>query len=216
MAEYTTILWDMDGVLMDSEPQHYRAWERTLRELFGVQSIDWELYKPCIGCKYEVVARIYEDAYGIDIRPKEVHDLYFRYKAEVEAEEGYLLIPGIREVLQELKKRGYRMAVASSSPLSDIERFVGKSGLSDCFDLLFTGEQVRHSKPAPDTFLEAAKGLQAEPTECLVIEDSYNGVLAAKAAGMYCVGFVNPGSGDQDLSEAGIRISDMRALLDIL
>ena len=208
--KYTAVLWDMDGVLMDSEPQHWRAWERTFRELFRIPAIDWEVYKHTIGVRYEVVADLYEKQYGVDVRPEEVKKRYFFHKAEVEAEEGYLLMPGVREVLSDLRSRGYRMAVASSSSLSDIERFVNASGLSDCFDLLFSGEKAPNSKPAPDTFLLAAEELGAKPEECIVVEDSENGVRAAKAAGMACIGLQNPGSGDQDLSKADIIVQDLR------
>ena len=214
--KYTTILWDMDGVLMDSEPQHWRAWERTFRELFGIDRIAWEVYKHTIGVRYEVVAALYEKEYGVDVRPKEVEERYFFHKAAVVREEGYLVTPGLPGVLRELKARGYRMAVASSSDLPDIEDFVTKTGLSAYFDLLFTGHWVQNSKPAPDTFLEAAKRLRSRPEDCIVVEDSENGVKAAKAANMACIGFVNPGSGDQDLSGADIRIRSMEELSDLL
>ena len=214
--KYSTILWDMDGVLQDSEQQHWRAWERTFRELFGIDRIDWEVYKYTIGVRYEVVAELYEKAYGVDVRPKEVLDCYDYHKAAVVEEEGYLVTPHLPEVLAELQKRGYRMAVASSSSLSDIGQFAEKTGLSAYFELLFSGEHVKHSKPAPDTFTEAAKSLNSRPEDCMVIEDSLNGVKAAKAANMACIGFQNPGSGDQDLTLSDFVVSDMREVLDIL
>ncbi len=214
--KYDTILWDMDGVLMDSEQQHWRAWERTFRELFGIDHIDWEVYKYTIGVRYEEVSELFEKTYGVDVRPKEVEERYFLHKAEVEKEEGYLVTPHLPEVLAGLRNRGYRMAVASSSDLPDIENFVKKTGLSAYFELLFTGHWVKHSKPAPDTFLEAAKRLDSRPDRCVVIEDAYYGVKAAKAANMTCIGFVNPGSGEQDLREADFRIRDMRELLELL
>ncbi|MBR6405056.1 MAG: HAD family phosphatase [Lachnospiraceae bacterium] len=214
--KYSTILWDMDGVLMDSEQQHWRAWERTFRELFGIDRIDWEVYKYTIGVRYEVVAALYEREYGVDVRPKEVQDRYDYHKAAVEEEEGYLVTPHLPEVLAELQKRGYRMAVASSSPLSDIERFAEKTGLSPYFELLFSGDHVKHSKPAPDTFLKAAECLQSRPECCVVIEDSYFGVKAAKAANMACIGFRNPGSGDQDLTLSDAVVDDLREVIRIL
>ena len=91
--KYSTILWDMDGVLMDSEQQHWRAWERTFTQLFGIDRIDWEVYKHTIGVRYEVVAELYERTYGVDIREESVKERYFHHKAEVEREEGYFL-PG--------------------------------------------------------------------------------------------------------------------------
>ena len=211
-----TILWDMDGVLMNSEPQHYRAWLRTLKELYDIPGIDWDVYKACIGCRVDVVGQIVRDNFGIDIMTPETGACYLKNKIAVEQEEGFQLTEGLKEVLEILQKEGYRMAVASSSPLADIARFVNETGIAGYFDLLFTGEQVKHSKPAPDTFLEAAKRMDADPSECAVIEDSENGVRAAKAAEMFCVGYRNPGSGDQDLSLADCEIRDMKELLSLL
>ena len=74
--------------------------------------------------------------------------------------------------------------------------------LTGYFDLMYSAERVEHPKPAPDVFLRTAEKMRMRPEECLVIEDSANGVRAAKAAGMICLGFANPGSGEQDLSEA--------------
>lgn len=213
--KYSTILWDMDGVLMDSEPQHYRAWERTLKEYCGVEKIDWERYKPCIGGKYSVVAEVLMKGYGADVTRPEVHEAYVRYKREVEEEEGYRLMPHLKEVLAALHAAGFRMAVASSSPLMDIRRFVETCGLSEYFEMLFSGEQVKHSKPAPDTFLEAAKKMSAPPEACIVVEDSENGTAAAKAAGMYCIGLKNPGSGDQKLERADSVVCDLREIIDL-
>lgn len=213
--KYSTILWDMDGVLMDSEPQHYRAWERTLKEYYGVEKIDWERYKPCIGGKYSVVADVMMKGYGADVTRPEVHEAYLKYKREVEEEEGYRLMPHLAEVLAALHAAGFRMAVASSSPFTDIERFVETCGLSEYFELLFTGEQVKNSKPAPDTFLEAAKRMSTPPEACIVVEDSENGAAAAKAAGMYCIGLKNPGSGDQKLDAADSVIGDIREISEL-
>jgi len=216
MSSYTTILWDMDGVLMDSEPQHYRAWKRTLFELFGATELPWDLYKPCIGARYERLSGILRENYGLDIEPQSVRSYYQETLRKLEEEEGYFLTEGMIEVLQALRARGYKMAIASSSPVSAIERFTEATGITGYFDLLFSGEAVKHSKPAPDTFLEAAKRLHSAPEACIVVEDSENGAKAAKAANMACIGYVNPGSGTQDLSAADRLISDMRTLPSIL
>jgi len=95
-----------------------------------------------------------------------------------------------------------KLAIASSSSIASIERNMEQLGLRKYFDKVVSGVTVDKPKPAPDVFLKAAEELGVKPEECLVIEDSCNGVKAAKAAGMACIGYVNPNSGEQDLSEA--------------
>ena len=105
-----------------------------------------------------------------------------------------------------------KMAVASSSMYERIERTAKSLGVDDCFDVYVSGEQLKRPKPAPDIFIKAAELLGVSPSECIVIEDSGNGVNAAKAAGMACVGYINPGSGDQDLSAADYLVESLEGL----
>ena len=210
------ILWDMDGVLINSEGQHYRAWKRVFKALFGLEDVDYDLYKSCIGCRFTVIQGIMQEHYGLDIDTPEVRARNEQEKRAIEAEEGFLATEGISETIHELKKRGYVMAVASSSPQPYIERVVKAIGIEDCFTVLLSGEQVKNSKPAPDTFLVAAEMLGASPDECVVVEDSFNGSTAAKAAGMYCIGYDNPDSGEQNLEKADVIIDYMPDVLEML
>lgn len=209
------ILFDLDGVLIDSEPQHFRAWRRTMLQ-YGVD-IDFEHYKPCIGSTDGILFRIFLEYYGFDAeKHPELTDKYTENRLSVEREEGILPMPGVRETVRTLHGRGYRMAVASSSPQDYIEYCVRDIGVSECFACLFSGRRAPRPKPAPDTFLMAAEMLGADPARCVVIEDSENGSRAAKAAGMLCIGIDNPGSGDQDLSAADMIITELRELLQVL
>ena len=114
------------------------------------------------------------------------------------------------------KAKGIPMAVASSSSLSIIDKVLDKLALREYFTLIATGDEVPASKPAPDIFLLAAQRLGCKPEACWVIEDSYNGVTAAKAAGMHCIGFYNPHSGNQDISAADHRIEHIAEAMGIL
>lgn len=100
-----------------------------------------------------------------------------------------------------------QIAIASSSPRIFIEAVIRKIELIDFFDLWVSGEEVERSKPEPDVFLRTAELLNVLPCDCVVIEDSTNGVIAAKKAGMKCIGFKNPNSGHQDLREAALVVS---------
>ena len=209
------VIFDMDGVLINSEALHYRLWKEIFAEE-GVE-IDFAHYKGCIGSRDDVLMNIIWNAYGADFRTR--HDLLERFeerKRQYIDEKGVPEIPGVRETLDELHKRGYRMAVASSSPLAYIKLCTEKVGIRHYFEVLFSGEQVANPKPAPDVFLAAAQAMDAAPEDCVVVEDSHNGSRAAKAAGMRCIGFVNPDSGDQDLSAADVLIYRFAELLTVI
>lgn len=205
------VIFDMDGVLINTEPFHYEIWRKTL-EKRGLE-IDYEHYKGCIGSTVGYLLDIIQDAYGVDFHGDEELVQEMRaIKDQMVEESGIPRIPGVPEMLRRVREKGYIMAVASSSPQIYIERQMKALGVADCFDLLFSGERVENPKPAPDTFLRAAEKLGVQPEECLVVEDSFNGCKAAKAAGMFCVGYYNPDSGDQDLSVADAVIADYEML----
>ncbi|MNW50994.1 2-deoxyglucose-6-phosphate phosphatase [compost metagenome] len=193
-------IFDMDGVIIDSEPLHYEIDIETMKYFGHViehQQLDKyvgmtnpEMWKH-IREEHQVVQSVEEIiGYQLDRKISGLRAL------EIEP------IEGIRELIHELKKRGYLVGIASSSPRLFIEEVVSKFGIAEHFDCIVSGEEVAKGKPAPDVYLAAAAELGVEPANCLVLEDSQNGVLAAKAADMRCIGFVNPNSGNQDLSSA--------------
>jgi HAD superfamily hydrolase (TIGR01509 family) len=115
---------------------------------------------------------------------------------------------GVLNLMQELKQRGIRLAIGSSSTRKLVDYVLKKLNITSMFDCIIAAEDVEHSKPNPETFLRAATELGVKPNQCLVIEDAKLGVEAAKSAGMKCMGYLNPHSGNQDLSEADIVIDD--------
>ena len=209
------LIFDMDGVLINSEALHYRLW----KEIFAENGVElaFEHYKGSIGSSDDLLMEIVLDACGRDFRGRD--DLMAQFetaKRNYIDQKGLPEIDGVRETLDALRRRGHRMAVASSSPQAYIRLCTAKVGIAQHFEVLFSGEQVPRTKPAPDVFLAAAAAMGAAPEDCTVIEDSRNGTLAAKAAGMRCIGFVNPDSGDQDLSAADVLIHRFDTLLDVL
>lgn len=210
------IIFDMDGVLVDTEALHYRVW----RQVFSEQGInvEYEVYKGCIGSTTEYLYRLVDQAYGTSFRGNgELKERFKAIKREILEQEGIWAIDGVKEILSLLHKKEYPMAVASSSPQEMIDWVAELAGLGGYFNLMYSAERVEHPKPAPDVFLKTAEKMQMKSEECLVIEDSANGVRAAKAAGMTCFGFANPGSGNQDLSAAdGVfyPFEEMKELLE--
>ena len=122
------------------------------------------------------------------------------------------LRPGVRDLIGRAERRGKGLAVASSSPMVWVERHLGRRGLLARFPVIATGDQVERGKPWPDVFVTAAERLAVDPGRCLVIEDSHNGVTAAKAAGMVCVAVPNPVTEGTDLSAADLLVGSLAEL----
>ena len=195
------VIFDMDGVLVDTEPLHFQVWKQIFSER-GLE-IDHEHYKDCIGSTNQFLMELILKNYGRDFRnDPSMLTRFMEIKDQYVKEKGFPKIEGAAEAVLELYRIGYKMAVASSSPVRYIHLAMENLGIKSCFSVLQSGEQVKNPKPAPDTFLAAAQSLGAYPEECVVVEDSIKGTQAARAAGMYCIGFANPHSGNQDLSAA--------------
>jgi HAD superfamily hydrolase (TIGR01509 family) len=125
---------------------------------------------------------------------------------------------GVVDFLTFLKNANHTLTIASSGSRMNIQLIVDKLGITNFFDFIVSGEDVVRGKPEPDIFLKVASNYHRHPQDCIVIEDSTNGVRAAKAADMFCVGYNNPDSGNQDLTKADVIIhhfSDKR-LYDLL
>lgn len=195
------VIFDMDGVLIDSEPLHYEANRILLLNKFNIE-LKYEYYKQFIGSTVKYLWEKMKNDFGIDgYTAEELKLMADEIKEELIDTDGYEQIEGVAEFVCGLSDH-YKLAVASSSYLKNIKRNMDNLGITDEFEQLISGTEVENPKPSPDIFIEVAKRLGVKPCECLVIEDSKNGVLAAKNAGMACLGFINPNSGNQDLSKA--------------
>lgn len=194
------VIFDMDGVLVDTEPLHYRINQFVMKEMG--HELPYEYYRQFIGSTNAHMWNTLIRDYGLRFTPEELSAMAERKKEEILAADGYPGIAGARDFVASLKKAGFKLAVASSSTPFMIDKMTTGVGVREYFDKLVSAETVERPKPAPDVFLKAADMLEVQPSECLVIEDSENGTKAAKAAGMACLGFINPGSGEQDLSAA--------------
>ncbi|OUM93786.1 MAG: phosphatase [Thermobacillus sp. ZCTH02-B1] len=198
-------IFDMDGVIIDSEPIHFEVDLITARH-FGAD-MDKEDLERFVGMTNPEMWAIIRAEYGISHTVDEIIEYQSGRKIRWLDEADIEPIDGIRELLQDLRGRRIPTGLASSSPRPFIEAVLAKFGIRESFDCVISGEEVPNGKPAPDIYLEAAKRLGVPPAACAVLEDSRNGVLAAKRAGMYCIGFANPNSGNQDLSLADRVVS---------
>ena len=199
------VIFDMDGVLVNSEPYHFEV-ERILLKKMGFTITDNDL-ENFVGLG---VSRMWSDIkkrYNLKQEIEELveMDTVFRvdYFSRLEKLEP---IEGIRELLESVKSYSLKTAVASSSHSDLISVVMKKTDLSGYFPELVSGFDVEKGKPEPDIFLKTASLLGVTPGDCVVIEDSFNGVTAAKKGGMKCIAYRNPESGNQDLSGADMII----------
>lgn len=195
----STVIFDMDGVIIDSEPVHFRIEQEIFREL-GLE-ISREEYSQYVG--RSDLWRSIKEKYGLDYEVDEIRDRYqTRYLSYLDTSYNEDPIEGVVDLIKALDENDVTLVLASSSTMKNINMVLKKFGLLEYFSLRISGANLETSKPHPEIFLKAAKLAEASPQNCMVIEDSGNGVQAAKAAGMRCVGFKNPNSGQQDLKAA--------------
>lgn len=198
------VIFDMDGVIIDSEPQHARAAVLAL-EKYNV-SIQIEYAYGFIGTSTKVMCQRMIEDFHLAITADELLKANEEAKDYLLRTEGYPIIPYITELMWNLHRNGMKLIIASSSSAAAIESVMEHLKIREIFDGYISGMNMKRPKPAPDIFLAAAKQLGVEPSECIVIEDSYHGATAAAAAGITCIGFFNPNSGKQDLSKAAMLI----------
>ncbi len=201
---FRAVLFDMDGVIIDSEPLHMKAFQLSMKD-YGIELSDEYCYQ-FIGRTDRYMVEVLIDTYKLTDSVETVLHHKKDTLKRLEEEVGYPPVPYVKELIQILHQNGIKLAIASSSPMTAIRETAITHGLTEYFDEYVSGTELKNSKPAPDIFLKAAQMLGVEPSECLVIEDSEHGVAAAKAAQMTCVGFYNPNSGNQDLSKADIIV----------
>ena len=202
------VIFDMDGVIVDSEPLHIEADKMVLEE-YGVEISD-DILRYYAGVTDAAMWKELKEIYNLEHTVDELTEKPAKLKLKIFGEKELKMIDGIRELIGLLKKRGVKVGLASSSHRELIGIVLDKLGIAEFFDVIVSGGDVAESKPAPDIFLKASALLGVGPGDCLAIEDSEQGVKAAKEAGMKCVGYINANSGDQDLSMADLTVSSIR------
>jgi HAD superfamily hydrolase (TIGR01509 family) len=176
------VIFDQDGLMLDTEPAAYRGWRDALAEEGHI--LTQEQYGKVVGRSSQSVRRVMMDFYGEDIP---IDALIERKNALIEADfeaNGILPKAGIFELLGVVEEHGLLKAVATSTPVEYVVQKMNSAGICDDFDAIVGGDEVGRGKPAPDIYLLAARRLGASPGRCLVLEDSEAGVRAASAAGM--------------------------------
>ncbi len=214
------VLFDMDGVIVDTEPLHRKSYFKMFEEV-GIK-VPEPLYDSFTGQATLPICQTLCRHFELDqsaenlVATKRKH-----FKYIFENDNDLKLIDGVLKLIQDYYNNGLTLVLASSASMVNIDRIFDRFDLNRYFKAKISGADLKASKPHPEIFIKAA-ALAGEPkSNCMVIEDSTNGITAAKAAGIYCIGFKSSNSINQDYSKADLVIEDFevikyRKLLDIL
>ena len=206
------VIFDMDGVVVNTEPLGLAA-NRQMYESLNIQVPD-EVYSTFIGNSDRNIVQKIKDLYPqIQLTHDELLEEKFRHFFHAFDNAADLdLMPGVKDLIIELHSKGVLLVLASSSAKRKIERVFTRFDLHPYFDHIVSGEDFEFSKPNPAIFNEAVAKTGFSKEECIIIEDSTNGIKAAKAAGVFCIGYKSEHSMGQDTSIADMVITDFRQL----
>lgn len=214
------VIWDMDGVIADTAPYHFKAWQ----EVFQKRDVNFteEDFRRNFGQRNDTIIR---NVLGEGLSPSEIDaiadekEIDFRQRVSQHIKP----LPGAIKLLKSLGKHGFKIALASSAPIENIRLVTQGLGINNYFYSIVSGWDVTEGKPNPQVFLLAAKKLGVKPKNCIVIEDAVAGITAAKRAGMRCLAITNTRP-KTSLVEAdlivdtleAVRVSDLEQLLNPL
>jgi HAD superfamily hydrolase (TIGR01509 family) len=180
-----SVIFDLDGTLVDSEPNYYEATRQTLAE-HGVPDFTWGQHERYVGISTQETLVLLKERHGLKAPVEELlAETNRRYLALARA--GTPVYPEMRKFVELLAAEGVPMAVASGSSPEAIEAILSGTGLDAALRTVVSADEVARGKPSPDVFLEAARRLGAPPADCVVLEDAAPGAAAAHAAGMRCI-----------------------------
>jgi len=208
------VIFDMDGVMVDTAPQHSAAWRQVFAEMG--RELGEEEFRATFGWRnQEILQHVLGDR-ASEIQIKELgrrKEEYYRTLLRG----GVKTAPGFMRLFTALRDNGFKIAVGTSAPRQNVELMLDALSIREQLDAVVTGEDVDRGKPDPETFLLAAQRCNVEPRRCLVFEDTAAGIQAAKAAGMRCIGV-----GGMDIAQADLMVDSLtkvtvqviRSLLD--
>ncbi|WP_026705931.1 HAD family hydrolase [Flavobacterium soli] len=206
-----TVIFDMDGVIVDTEPVHYYAYQQHFKQL-NIEISD-ELYASFTGFStkntYQRIIEIHNLDHDVQTLVQTKRNIF---NEAFDTKEDLHLLEGVEDLIKELHQNGFQLIVASSASKETIERVFKRFHLHQYFSDIVSGEDFPKSKPHPAIFEHAASLSIAPKNQCIVIEDSGNGIQAAVSAGIFCIGYNSKHSKGQDLSKANLIINHFNEL----
>jgi beta-phosphoglucomutase len=210
MNEKLAVIFDMDGVLVDSYQAHYQSWQRAVATVGRTMSL--EQFNATFGrTSREIIAALWPDAVASEADIARLDALKEAAYREILAAD-FPPMPGVKELLESLRAAGFALAIGSSGPPENVALVLERLGGRAIFDAVVDGMDVSRGKPDPQVFLLAAQRLGVPPGRCVVVEDAPIGIAAAKAAGMASVGLVSTGRTRQALAAADLVVDSLAEL----
>lgn len=205
------VLFDMDGVIVDTEPLHRKAYFKMFEE-FNAEVSDG-LYASFAGASTRTVCQTIIDKFRLNSNFEDLQNVKRKFFKELfYSDDEFDLIPGVKNLIEHYHQHDIKLVLASSASQITIDMVFEKFGLEPYFSGKISGAELKESKPHPEIFLRAAQIVDEPKANCMVIEDSTNGILAAHRAGIFCAGFKSSNTHGQDYSLANTVVTDFREL----
>tara|TARA_R110002096_G_scaffold12004_7_gene43651 strand:- start:4930 stop:5586 length:657 start_codon:yes stop_codon:yes gene_type:complete len=205
------VIFDMDGVIIDSEPLHYYAYYKMFDDV-NIEVSD-AFYESLTGKSTLNVCKQVKDTFNLIESPEYLVSLKRKhYEYIFENDKTFGLIDGVLDLIKDYHSNGLTLVLGSSASMPNIERVFKRFDLNQYFQAKLSGADLKASKPHPEIFIKAAEASGFKAGECMVIEDSTNGIEAANGAGIFSIGFDSVHSKNQDYSNANLVIKDFKEI----
>ena len=205
------VLFDMDGVIVDTEPLHHKAYQMMFND-FEIK-VSESMYHGFTGQSTRSICEFLCEHYILKAKPIDLEKTKRAHFTKLFFEDPDLhLINGVEDLIKNYHTNGLTLVVASSASMFTINNVMKRFKLDPYFKDKLSGADLKASKPHPEIFINAAKAAGVSPTECFVIEDSTNGIIAAKEANIFCIAYKSENSKDQNYSRADLLISDYNVI----
>ena len=206
------IIFDMDGVIVNSEPLHRKAYFGMFEE-FNL-SVSNKLYESFTGKSTSAICKELCEIFDLSIsHEKLMFSKRKHFKTIFDNDPEFQMIDGALSLIKNYFYNNLTLILASSASMTNINRIFKKFDLDKFFKAKISGADLKESKPNPEIFIKAAKLSGFNKSECVVIEDSTNGITASKSAGIYCIGFNSPNSKNQNYDKADLVVSNFNEIM---
>ena len=209
------VIFDMDGLIFDTERIYYKAWQESAAA-HGYH-ISWEIYAQIVARNNRYIEKVLKEILGEELPYDSICERKRAISDRMIAEEGIIKKEGLLELLDYLDQQGIKKAVATSSMREKALNYLELGEIKECFDWIICGSDVEESKPNPEIFLKVAAHFGIEPKNCMVLEDSRLGIQAAKAAGMTGIFIPDLVQADEEiLGNASGQVTSLKEVITLL
>lgn len=206
------VIFDMDGVIVDSMPYHFIAWYEALHP-YGVRVSCFDVFSK-EGERWENSLKDFLNKAGISPNPKILKEIFLKRQRIFRKYFKRFIFKGAPEFLKCLKKKGYSLGLVTGTPMRELSSIM-PSGIRGLFDAIVSGDSVKKGKPHPEPYLEASRILGLRPEDCLVVENAPFGIESAKKAGMFCVA-ITTGLPGEYLRQADITVERLEDIIGLI